>query len=73
MECTVATIAQEDLKYLILPEEVSGLIEGVKTPSMKNLRPDGWLISHTHRSVFVIEHARMDDIFLEPVSGWRPI
>ena len=57
VECTVATIAHKDLKDLVLPEEVSGLIEEVKPPSMKNLRPDGWLISHTHRSVFVIEHA----------------
>ena len=40
MECTVATIAQEDLKDLVFPEEVSGLIEGVNSPSMKNLRPD---------------------------------
>ena len=68
-ECTVATIAREDLKDLVFTEEASGHMEEVTTPSMKNLRPDGWLISHTHRSVFVIEHARMDDTFLEPAAG----
>ena len=68
VECTVANMAQEDLKNLSFPEEVSGLIEGVKISSMKNLRSDGWLISHTHRSVSAIEHAQMDDTYLEPAA-----
>ena len=68
-ECTVATIAQEDLKDLVFTEEVSKHMEEVITPSIKNLRPDGWLVSKTHLSVFVIKHARMDDTFLEPAIG----
>jgi len=68
-ECTVATIAQEDLKDLVFTEEVSKHMEEVITPSIKNLRPDGWLVSKTHLSVFVIKHARMDDTFLEPAVG----
>ena len=68
VECTVANMAQEDLQNLIFPEDVSGLIEGMKISSMKNLRPDGWLIRYTHRTVSVIEHAQMDDTYLEPAA-----
>ena len=44
-------------------------MEEVITPSIKNLRPDELMISKTHLSVFVIEHARMDNTFLEPAAG----
>ena len=40
MECTVATIAQEDLKDLVFTNEVIGFMEEVRTSPNKNMRPD---------------------------------
>jgi hypothetical protein len=69
VECTVAAIVREDLQDIIFTEEEKGITEGEVAPSIENLRPDGWLISKRHRAVFIIEHARMDDTFLEPAAG----
>ena len=43
-------------------------MEPVSLPTLE-VKVAGWLISNIHRSVFVIEHARMDDTFLEPEVG----
>ena len=40
VECTVATIAQEDLKDLVFTNEVIGFMEEVRSSPNKNMRPD---------------------------------